>query len=340
MNPPLLEVINLNTLFETPEGKAPVVHDVSFRIERGETLGLVGESGSGKSVTALSIMRLVQPPGRIVSGEIRLNGEDILGLSESEMRKIRGKKISMVFQDPMNSLNPVFSIGAQIMEVVVLHEKCGRNLAYRKSIEILHRVGIPDPQLIASMYPHQLSGGMRQRAMIAMCLVSVPNLLIADEPTTAIDVTVQVQILELINRLKKEFGMGMLVITHDLGVVAESCDRVAVMYASHIVEAGSVREIFSSPRHPYTIGLLTSLPGVHHPKERLSIIPGQVPRPQEFPAGCHFAPRCSYATDICREKNPQMEIVDDSSHLTACWNWKNVDYTPISYQPFVKIDTD
>ncbi len=315
----ILEVKNLTTVFETGEGNAVAVDDVSFTLRRGETLGIVGESGCGKSVTALSIMRLIQRPGRIVSGEVLFEGRNLLALSDKKMRMVRGSDIAMVFQEPMTSLNPVFTIGDQLTEGLLYRSNRSWSEAYETAVDVLSRVGIPDPHDIMVAFPHQLSGGMRQRILIAMSLASGPSVLIADEPTTAIDVTVQAQVLKLINDLKGEFGMSVLLITHDLGVVAETCDRVAIMYASHIVECGSVRDIFYRPRHPYTLGLLSSIPSFHKPKDRLTIIPGQVPRPTHYPHGCNFHSRCSYATERCVSHQPELDVVDDG-HAVSCWN--------------------
>lgn len=316
---PILEVRNLTTVFDTAEGPAVAVDDVSFTLHRGETLGIVGESGCGKSVTALSIMRLIQRPGRITAGQVLFEGEDLLRLSERKMRMLRGSSIAMVFQEPMTSLNPVFTIGDQLTEGLLFHRNRSWTDSYDLAVDMLARVGIQDPHQVMLSYPHQLSGGMRQRALIAMALVCGPSMLIADEPTTAIDVTVQAQVLKLINDLKTEFGMSVLLITHDLGVVAETCDRVAIMYASHIVECASVRDIFYAPRHPYTLGLLSSIPAYHKPKERLTIIPGQVPRPTHYPTGCNFHSRCKYATERCVNHQPQLERAG-SAHAVSCWN--------------------
>ncbi|MFA6233591.1 MAG: ABC transporter ATP-binding protein [Bacteroidota bacterium] len=316
---PILEVNNLTTVFETSDGVAVAVDDVSFSLRRGETLGIVGESGCGKSVTALSIMRLIQRPGKIIAGEILFEGQDLLSLSNKKMRMMRGSEIAMVFQEPMTSLNPVFTIGDQLTEGLLYHRNRSWNEAYETAVDMLTRVGIPDPHEMMLEFPHQLSGGMRQRALIAMALACGPTILIADEPTTAIDVTVQAQVLQLINELKVEFGMSVLLITHDLGIVAETCDRVSIMYASHIVECGSVREIFYSPRHPYTVGLLSSIPSNHRPKTRLSIIPGQVPRPTHYPTGCNFHSRCGYATERCVNHQPQLSDLG-GEHAVACWN--------------------
>ena len=319
MSEPLLTVQNLKTYFYMDGGVARAVDGVSFTLRKGETLGLVGESGCGKSVASLSILRLVpDPPGKIVEGEIRFNGQNLLRLSENGMRRVRGNDIAMVFQEPMTSLNPVFTCGFQIDEAVRLHERLDRDAARKKTEAMLRRVGIPDPAGRADDYPHQLSGGMRQRVMIAMALSCNPDLLIADEPTTALDVTIQAQILDLLQQLQQEFGMAVLMITHDLGVIAEVADRVAVMYAGKIVESGDVKEIFLDPRHPYTQGLLSSLPGPDRPTGPLPVIPGTVPDATRFPPGCRFAPRCARAGDICREQEPPLLPVEDE-HTAACW---------------------
>ncbi len=303
--PHLLEVKNLKTHFPTRAGLVRAVNGVSFNLDRGELLGLVGESGCGKSITALSIMRLIAPPGRIVGGEITFDGRNLLALSEREMRAIRGDDIAMIFQDPMTSLNPVFKVGEQIAEALRLHRKLSRKDARAAAIEAMREVSIPDPARRADDYPHQLSGGMRQRVMIAMALACDPKLLIADEPTTALDVTIQAQILELLDGLRKTRELAVLLITHDLGVVAEVADRVAVMYTGKIVEEAPVEELFARPRHPYTEGLLRSVPRLtpQHVarKERLETIEGVVPSPTELPPGCHFAPRCQYRMPRCTE---------------------------------------
>jgi peptide/nickel transport system ATP-binding protein len=315
----LLEVKNLKTYFYTDDGVAKAVDDISFWLDKGETLGLVGESGCGKSVTALSIMRLIpDPPGKIADGEILFKGKEILKMSEKEMRDIRGNDIGMIFQEPMTSLNPVFTCGDQIAEAVLLHQKVSKAEARKRAIEMLKLVGIPAPEQRFSEYPHQLSGGMRQRVMIAMALACNPEILIADEPTTALDVTVQAQILELIKKLQTELGMGVIMITHDLGVIAEVCDRVAVMYASKIAEYGSAEQIFYNPKHPYTIGLLNSIPKMTAKKERLSTIEGNVPAPTNYPKGCHFCTRCSFAIEKCWEEQPPLFEVE-KGHTAACW---------------------
>ena len=301
----LLEVTDLHTHFFTPRGVARAVDGVSFELDAGRTLGLVGESGCGKSVTSLSVMRLVAPPGRIVSGSVTFDGRELLALSEDEMREIRGKDIAMIFQDPMTSLNPVFTVGDQIAEAVRLHERVDRHGAWQRAVEMLDLVAIPDPKRRARNYPYEMSGGMRQRVMIAMALSCSPKLLIADEPTTALDVTIQAQILELLARLQSEMHLALLLITHDLGVVAEVCDAVAVMYGGQIVEQGSARQIFKEPSHPYTRGLLRSVPKLRRAgetgAERLETIEGVVPSLFDLPPGCRFAPRCPYRAPICDE---------------------------------------
>jgi peptide/nickel transport system ATP-binding protein len=317
----LLKIQNLHTYFFMDEGVAKAVDGVDLELEEGGTLGLVGESGCGKTVTALSIMRLIpDPPGKIVQGQISFNGTNLLTLSEAAMRKIRGRSISMIFQEPMTSLNPVFQIGDQISEVLQLHEGMSRKEAWNRSIEMLKMVGIPAPERRVMEYPHQLSGGMRQRAMIAMALACSPMLMIADEPTTALDVTIQAQILELINHLQKEKGMSVILITHNLGVIAETARRVAVMYAGRIVEYTDVRSIFASPKHPYTQGLLKSIPRLdeHHARKgKLEAIPGLVPSLLDLPPGCKFSNRCKYVFDRCVEEPPLIEAAP--GHLVRCW---------------------
>jgi oligopeptide/dipeptide ABC transporter ATP-binding protein len=301
----LLEVKNLKTQFPTRAGLVRAVDDVSFHIDRGELLGLVGESGCGKSMTALSIMRLIAAPGKIVEGEIRFEDRDLLKLSNREMRDVRGNDVAMIFQDPMTSLNPVFAVGEQIAEALRLHRNLSRKDARQAAIAAMREVSIPDPELRADDYPHQLSGGMRQRVMIAMALACDPKLLIADEPTTALDVTIQAQILELLNHLRQTRELAVLLITHDLGVVAEVADRVCVMYTGKIVEASPVAELFARPKHPYTEGLLRSVPKLTMKdvvkSERLQTIEGVVPSPLNVPPWCHFEPRCSYRMPRCRE---------------------------------------
>ncbi len=316
---PVVEVDGLRTYFHGDDGIGRAVDGVSFSLFKGETLGLVGESGCGKSVTALSVMRLVrEPPGRIEAGRIVVNGRDLMALSEQEMCRIRGDEVAMIFQEPMSSLNPVLTCGYQIMEAVMLHQDASRAEARGRAIEMLKLVGIPAPEQRIDEYPHQLSGGMRQRIMIAMALSCNPDVLIADEPTTALDVTIQAQILELLQRLQEELDMAILLITHDLGVVAEVADRVAVMYAGRIVETATTRELFESPRHPYTRGLMRSIPVLEGERERLDTIPGSVPDARVIPSGCAFHPRCSLADYRCRRQRPQPEE-GAPGHLVSCW---------------------
>ncbi len=319
----LLDLRDLKTYFFTSDGVAKAVDGVSYQLHRGETLGVVGESGCGKSVTALSILRLVpDPPGRTVGGEIVFEGQDLLKFSRAEMRRIRGNEISMIFQEPMTSLNPVFTIGNQISEAIILHQGLSKRDALAKSIEMLQKVGIPAPERRVHEYPHQLSGGMRQRAMIAMALSCNPKILLADEPTTALDVTIQAQILDLMFGLKEQLGMAIILITHNLGVVAESARRVVVMYCGKVVEEGPVLEIFKAPQHPYTQGLLQSLPRLEEKatgqKQRLMEIPGIVPSPYNLPSGCKFHPRCPKAQQICKEQEPALEKVP-GGHYSACF---------------------
>ena len=319
---PLLEVQDLQTFFHAEGTVARAVDGVSFTVGAGETLAIVGESGSGKSVTSLSILRLVPiPPGEIAGGRVLFRGRDLLALPEPEMRHIRGNEIGMIFQEPMSSLNPLLTVGEQIAEVVRLHQGLGRNAARQRAVEMLGRVNIPDPERRAREYPHRLSGGMRQRVMIAMALACRPALLIADEPTTALDVTIQAQILHLIRALQIEMSMSVLFITHNLGVVAQVADRVAVMYAGRIVEQGDVRTVFAAPLHPYTRALLRSIPRVEavgrDPSHRLLSIPGQVPSPVALPPGCSYAPRCPLADDVCRTVMPPLaEVI--AGHDVRC----------------------
>jgi oligopeptide/dipeptide ABC transporter ATP-binding protein len=316
---PLLSVQNLVTSFVTESGRVRAVDDISFSINRGETVGLVGESGCGKSVTSLSILRLVQsPPGFIEGGSINLAGTNLLNLSDQEMRRIRGNKISMIFQEPMTSLNPVFTIGDQIGEVFRIHQKANRKEAREKSIEMLKLVRIPAPERRIDEYPHQLSGGMRQRIMIAMALACRPELLIADEPTTALDVTIQAQILDLMRQLQQELNMAILLITHDLGVVAEVCRKVIVMYAGRVAEEGLVEDIFREPKHPYTIGLLGSIPRLGHKVAVLPTIEGSVPSLGKLPKGCRFQDRCPHVHAKCRQEEPPLKKVG-TQHKSACW---------------------
>jgi peptide/nickel transport system ATP-binding protein/oligopeptide transport system ATP-binding protein len=319
MSGPLLRLDDLRTHFFTDDGVVRAVDGVSYELGERETLAVVGESGSGKSVTALSILRLVaEPPGRIVGGRILFRGRDLASLPSSEMRKIRGKEISMIFQEPMSSLNPVYTCGEQIMEALVLHEGIDRRAARARAVEMLRLVGIPLPEQRVDEYPHQMSGGMRQRVMIAMALACRPAILIADEPTTALDVTIQAQILDLLKRLQAELGMAVLLITHDLGVVAETADRVAVMYAGQVVEYCPVEAAFRRTLHPYTAGLLGSLPRLGDKRATLRVIPGNVPNPARFPEGCRFHPRCPLAEERCRTQEPPVQTFD-GAHLTRCW---------------------
>ena len=315
----LLQVKNLQTSFFTPEGEVRAIDGVTFEIGEGKTMGLVGESGCGKSVTSLSIMRLIpSPPGKIVGGEILYRGRDLLKLNNEQMRKIRGNEISMIFQEPMTSLNPVFTVGNQIGEAIRLHQGLSKHDTRQKTIQMLRLVKIADPESRVDAYPHQLSGGMRQRVMIAMALSCNPSLLIADEPTTALDVTIQAQILELMKELQQEIGMALLLITHDLGVVAEQADDVAIMYAGKIVERSTTRAIFDHPFHPYTVGLLNSLPGAGlRKKKRLDAIPGVVPSPLNLPSGCRFRDRCPRAAELCAQIEPQL-VERGPGHTVAC----------------------
>ena len=316
---PLLEVRDLQTYFHTEEGVARAVDGVSFAVGRGQTLGLVGESGCGKSVSAFSIMRLVpDPPGRIEAGQVLLKGRDLLTLDEEEMRRVRGDDIAMIFQEPMTSLNPVLTCGFQIAEAVVLHQQVPMQEARVRAVEMLHLVGIPAPEQRIDEYPHQLSGGMRQRVMIAMALSCNPDVLVADEPTTALDVTIQAQILALLESLQESLQMAIVMITHDLGVIAETADQVAVMYAGQIVEHAETQALFARPQHPYTRGLLRSIPRLDDEQERLDIIPGVVPDSRAFPPGCRFAPRCPLADAHCRAEMPPLEEIE-AGHWVSCW---------------------
>ncbi|ATZ60912.2 MAG: ABC transporter ATP-binding protein [Methanosarcinales archaeon Met12] len=317
MTEPLLSIHDLGAHFFTEDGVVRAVDGVSLTIGRRETVGLVGESGCGKSVTALSIMRLIPNPGRIVDGEILFENENLLEKSEDEMRKIRGNKISMIFQEPMSSLNPVLTVGEQIAEAIRLHQGLSSSNAKRKAVEMMKLVGIPSPSTRVNEYPHQLSGGMRQRVMIAMALSCNPSLLIADEPTTALDVTIQAQILELMKNLIKDFGSSLLLITHDFGVIAEVCDKVAVMYAGSIVECAHTKALFKNPKHPYARGLLDLIPRIDVGAEQFEIIDGTVPNLANPPTGCKFHPRCPHVREICSKQKPQLVEVE-SEHFVSC----------------------
>ena len=319
MPEPLLHIEHLRTFFYGEAGTARAVDDVSFAIGAGETVGLVGESGCGKSVTALSILRLIRPPGRVESGSrLLFEGRDLATLEEGALRQVRGARIAMVFQEPMTALNPVFTVGDQVAEVVRIHSKSSRQQAWDRAVEMLQIVGIPAPAQRAREYPHQLSGGMRQRVVIAMALVMNPALVIADEPTTALDVTIQAQILELLTSLQKQFGTSILLITHDLGVVAETVTRVLVMYGGEIVEEAPVAELFARAHHPYTEGLLGAMPRLGQSRERLRTIPGTVPPPTNWPAGCRFHDRCPYAWDRCMVEHPPLYQIGGSAHVSRC----------------------
>jgi len=322
----LLEINDLKTHFFTQDGVVKAVDGVSYDLEEGEILGIVGESGCGKSVSALSIMRLVaNPPGRIVGGEVLFDGEDVLKLNDAEMRHIRGNRIAMVFQEPMTSLNPVLTIGRQLTETLELHQNMNKSEAKDRSVELLRTVGIPDAESRIKDYPHQFSGGMRQRVMIAIALSCNPRLIIADEPTTALDVTIQAQILELMQGLSKEFGTALIVITHNLGVVARYADRVNVMYAGKIIETGTAEEIYHNPKHPYTIGLLKSVPRLDEAmKTRLDPIDGMPPDLVNLPSGCSFAPRCKFSNDNCLQETPELKTVT-GIHMSACLRFEELD---------------
>ncbi len=315
----LLEVKNLKTYFYSESGTVKASDDVSFYVKRGETLGIVGESGCGKSITSMSIVRLIEtPPGKYEGGEIWFEGEDMLKISDERMREIRGNDISIIFQEPMTSLNPVFRIGDQISEALVLHRGMNKKEAREESIKMLRLVKIPNPERIVDNFPFELSGGMRQRVMIAMALACAPKLLIADEPTTALDVTIQAQVLDLMNDLKKNIDASIIFITHDLGVIAEMSDRVMVMYAGKVVELSTTEDIFKNPKHPYTVGLIGSKPDLTTETDRLHVIQGNVPDLNNRPSGCPFHPRCEHAMDVCKERFPDETIIGDG-HLVNCW---------------------
>ena len=325
---PLLEVKNLKTYFYTEDGVVKAVDGVDFFVYPGEVMGLVGESGCGKSVTSLSIMRLISPPGKIVSGEILFEGKDLVRASEDEMIKVRGNRVSMIFQQPQTALNPVFKVGDQIAEVLSIHQNMSREKGHARAVELLKMVGIPDPERRSQSFPHELSGGQAQRVMIAMALACVPDLLIADEPTTALDVTIQAQILDLMRNLRQNIGTAIILITHDLGVVAEMAERVAVMYAGYIVEQADVQPLFEKPLHPYTQGLIGSIPVLGKLKDRLEVIPGSVPNLVNLPVGCRFAPRCrartEYGLSICTEKEPGL-FAFSPNHTVRCWLYQDTD---------------
>lgn len=325
---PLLEVKNLKTYFYTEDGVVHSVDGVDFKIYPGEVLGIVGESGCGKSVTSLSIMRLISPPGRIVEGEIIFDGTDLVKATEEEMMQVRGNRISMIFQQPQSALNPVFRAGDQISEVLNIHQDFGNEAGRERAVELLKLVGIPEPERRADAFPHELSGGMAQRVMIAMALACVPDLLIADEPTTALDVTIQAQILDLMRDMKQQLGSALMLITHDLGVIAEMANRVVVMYAGEIVEESPVASLFDRPLHPYTQGLIGSIPVLGERRDRLDVIPGSVPNLIDLPKGCRFAPRCRARIDhnlsICTDKHPSL-IENSEGHKVRCWLYEDAE---------------
>ncbi len=314
----ILRVEDLKTYFYTDKGVVKAVDGNTFSIKEGQTLGIVGESGCGKSITAMSILNLIEKPGKIVSGSIKFMGEELVGSSDQRIRQIRGNDISIIFQEPMTSLNPVFKVGDQIGEALILHRNMSIKEARKVGIEMLELVGIPRPEKVIDDYPHQLSGGMRQRVMIAMALACDPKLLIADEPTTALDVTIQAQILSLMNKIKKETNTAIMMITHDLGVVAQMADHVLVMYSGKIVESAPVQEVYDQPKHPYTVGLLNSIPKLDETREALNTIEGSVPNPFELPEGCYFAPRCKHAMDICKKKQPGLYQIN-GEHTVSCF---------------------
>jgi oligopeptide/dipeptide ABC transporter ATP-binding protein len=325
---PLLEIKNLKTYFYTEDGTVRAVDGVDIEVYPGEVLGIVGESGCGKSVTSLSVMRLIGQPGKIIEGEILFEGKDLLKLSDIEMMSVRGNRISMIFQQPQTSLNPVFRVGEQIGEVLNIHQDFGKEAAQKRTLELLKQVGIPDPERRMDAFPHELSGGMAQRVMIAMALACVPDLLIADEPTTALDVTIQAQILDLMRNLRSQLGSAVILITHDLGVIAEMADRVAVMYAGRIVEQSSVRTLFKEPLHPYTQGLIGSTPVLGKVRDKLDVIPGSVPNLINLPVGCRFAPRCrarvNHNLTVCTEKEPDLIQIGEG-HRVRCWLYQDSD---------------
>ena len=329
MSDPVLELEELAVEFSVDDGVVHAVNGVSVHVDPGETLAIVGESGSGKTVAALAVMGLIPPPGRIVGGDVRLLGRALVGLREREYRKLRGADIAMIFQDPLSSLNPAFRVGDQIAEALTVHGALSKRAARQRATELLDLVGIPQPEVRVRYFPHQLSGGMRQRAMIAMAIANSPKLLIADEPTTALDVTVQAQVLEVLRAAQREVDAALLLITHDLGIVAGTADRVAVMYAGRIVEDAGVDELFTTPRHPYTRALLASLPRVDAREgERLQVIPGVPPNPLALPDGCAFAPRCAFVVDACRDEVPALRAIEDG-RLVRCVRVEELDGTPV-----------
>ena len=317
-NGTLLDVVDLKTYFKSMDGTVKAVDGVDFSLKPGQTLGVVGESGCGKSVTSLSIMRLVDRPGFLAGGQLMFRSRDLAKISEKEMRGVRGDEISMIFQEPMTSLNPVFTVGNQVREAITEHRKISKSDADTRTVDLFRMVGIPSPERRVKDYPHNMSGGMRQRVMIAMALALQPDLLIADEPTTALDVTIQAQILELIRDLRTKNNTAVLLITHDIGVVAEMADEVVVMYTGKVVEHGSVQQVLKTPKHPYTVGLLNSIPSIGQKGGRLNVIPGTVPSPLNLPKGCPFAPRCPHAMAVCREQEPLLKTLDDGS-AARCW---------------------
>lgn len=324
MNEHLLEISDLKTHFYTEKGRVTAVDGLTLNVEQGEILGIVGESGCGKSVTVQSILRLLEERSVEYEGEVNFKGNNLLAMKQSGLQKIRGDDISMIFQDPMSSLNPVYSIGNQIIETILLHQNVSKKEAHKLAIEILRKVGMPEPERRLDEFPHQLSGGMRQRILIAIALVCRPDLLIADEPTTALDVTIQAQILDLIVQMNKDMGMGIIFITHDLGVISEICSRVAVMYLGQIVEVADVNELFERPLHPYTKGLMKSIPQLDGDRsEKLYTIKGRVPSLDKVPQGCRFAPRCPFADDLCREKMPELRK-DNEGHTVRCWHYEEI----------------
>ncbi|MFC1878410.1 ABC transporter ATP-binding protein [Chloroflexota bacterium] len=324
---PILEVKNLKTYFFTEDGVVKAVDGVDFELNQGEILGLVGESGCGKSVTSFSILKLVDDPGRTVDGEIFFDGRNLLELSEAEMVNMRGDRISMIFQQPQSSLNPVFTVGAQVAEVFQIHKKMNKKESWTEAVKLLKLVGIPDADEKAHAFPHEMSGGQAQRVMIAMALALKPRLLIADEPTTALDVTIQAQILDLMLDLRDQMGASVILITHDLGLIAEMADRVAVMYAGQIIEQTDILTLFDQPLHPYTVGLIASVPVLGQVKERLAVIPGSVPNLIDMPSGCRFAPRCQHAMEICTQKEPDLLSIK-SGHVVRCWLYQDNDQYP------------